>query len=464
MHKLLTDLVVLNEKGMFGLTQQNAHLSQGVLIFSIVYFLVTLVLALILADGLANRLSSPIKSIAEALHRKPTLGKRLKLLEPTSLEILILSNELKRLSGAGFQSEKVNVMEVVQQKNKLETVLESVEDALLVVDNDGKVTHCNKCMLSLIELDSSLIQGHLWHDLPTAGENYMKLRARIRPDMPDSQELELRFKGTNHQFSARSRKIAGSDGRPIAILYLLHDITEKRQREKFRAEFIDLLSHELKTPLQSLGTASELLTSQKSELPESVTPIVETIAEDVERIKAVANEFVQVTQSHSKVLKLKLEMVPLNQLLPEWIKPFRIVAKDRDVKLVFKQEGSDLVWANLDRVKFPWVVSNLLSNAIRFSPSGAEVEVILTDRNGAVEIQVKDHGPGVSEEDRRKLFEPFFQSAMTTTTGTKGLFGIGLTIAKEVVEAHDGRIEYFPRQPHGSDFRIILPFPPLNYT
>jgi signal transduction histidine kinase len=125
------------------------------------------------------------------------------------------------------------------------------------------------------------------------------------------------------------------------------------------------------------------------------------------------------------------------------------------------QEGSETIWANLDLVKFPWVVSNLLSNAIRHSPAGSEVSIVLTDRNGAVEIQIKDQGAGIPEPDRAHIFEAFFQG--TLATGGRGMFGVGLTIAKEVVEAHDGRIEYFPRIPTGSEFRITLPFPPLYY-
>jgi signal transduction histidine kinase len=212
-----------------------------------------------------------------------------------------------------------------------------------------------------------------------------------------------------------------------------------------------------------LGTASEFLSAHKSELPENMIPFAEIISEDVERIRGVANEFVQVTQSHSKIMKLKLENTLLSQLLLEWLKPFRLIAKDRDVKLEFKQEGSELIWANLDCVKFPWVVSNLLSNAIRFSPSGKTVDVILTDRNKSVEIIVKDEGPGVSPEDQRRMFEPFYQSPMETSSGKKGLFGIGLTITKEVVEAHDGRIEYYRRQPQGSEFRILIPFPVTDH-
>jgi NtrC-family two-component system sensor histidine kinase KinB len=371
---------------------------------------------------------------------------------------MILTTELNRLWERVTQTEKVNVQELISQKSKLESVLESVEDALLVVDREGVVTQANQCLQDLVVLPFDKIRGQKWNDLPTMNENYMKLRSLFGSETLDSLETELELKGAKRQYAARSREILAPNGNEVAKLYLLHDITEKRQKERFRSEFIDLLSHELKTPLQSLGTATELLVTQRAQLPETTKPLVDTILEDVERIKAVANEFVQVTQSHSKILKISLQKTALSHVINEWIKPFKIVAKDRQIKLSVKQEGSEVIWANLDQVKFPWVVSNLLSNAIRFSPQSSEVEIFITDRNGAVEIQVRDEGPGISEEDQRKMFDPFFQGNQTTS-GAKGLFGIGLTITKEVVEAHDGRIEYYRRQPRGSQFRITLPFP-----
>ncbi len=463
--RLISRLVDLNEAGMFSLAQENDNLSRKVLIAGAAYFLLTLIFGFILADGLATRLSRPLKSIAEVLHRRPAIGRRLKLVEPDTLELLILTTELSKLWERVTENSKVNVSELLQQKTKLETVLGSVEDGLLVIDLAGRVSHSNQCMLDLIGLGAEKVQGETWRDLPSLSDNYLKLRAILQEGMNEASEIELSFASASHQFAARSRSILDPAGLPISTLFLLHDITEKRQRERFRAEFIDLLSHEIKTPLQSLGTASELLDSQKSDVPEVLHPLIETIREDVERIKAVANEFVQVTQSHSKVLRLKLGIVALNELIPEWLKPFRIVAKDRGVLLQYSQEGSPIMWSNLDSVKFPWVVSNLLSNAIRFSPPGGTVQVLLTDRNGALEIQVKDEGPGIASEDQLRMFEPFFQSpAMMTTSGKRGLFGIGLTIAKEVVEAHDGRIEYHARHPRGSEFRIILPFPSGYYN
>jgi PAS domain S-box-containing protein len=461
----LDKILAINETAMFQLAESNQSMSERVLWGAIIYFFLSLILSALVADGLAARLSDPLKRIAEALHRRPAFGKKLKLIEPKSLEMLILSDELKRLWDRVSESDKVNFQEVVQQKSRLEAVLESVEDALLVIDRAGVVIQCNSCLLDLVGLPFSEVNGRVWGDLDTGADNYLKLRSILSENMSDAQEIELQLRGTKHQFSARFKKISASPTSQITgVLFLLHDITEKRQREKFRAEFIDLLSHELKTPLQSLGTATELLKSDREKLPENSRLMVDTITEDVERIRAVANEFVQVTQSHSKILKLKMESIALNTTLAEWLKPFSVIAKDRKVQLNYVQEGSPVIWGGIDSVKFPWVVSNLLSNAIRFSPPGSKVDVVLTDRNGFVEIQVNDEGPGISEEDQARIFEPFFQSPMTTSSGMKGLFGIGLTIAKEVVEAHDGRIEYHRRQPRGSQFRILLPFPVANYN
>ncbi len=455
----LRHLVDVNEKGMFSLAQGNEQLSRRVLVGTIAFFLLSLIASLLVADGLAMRISMPLKNIAEALHRRPVVGKKLKLVEANTLELLILTNELTRMWERVTQSERVNVREIIEQKSKLESVLEAAEDALLVVDANGVVSHANNCMLHLLYINTDYVIGKNWNDLPTTNENYIKLRALLNLDMSNSTEIELLLNHSKKQYSARARPISSPTDGVLATLYLLHDITEKRQKERFRSEFIDMLSHEIKTPLQSLGTATEYLNAQKHQLPEHMLPMIETIVEDVDRIKGVANEFVQVTQSHSKIMRLKLEMTPLNQVLPEWIKPFHIIAKDRNVRVVYVQEGSDIIWANLDRVKFPWVISNLVSNAIRFAPPGSEVTVVLTDLNESVEIQVKDEGPGVTEEDQKRMYEPFFQSSISTSSVAKGLFGIGLTIVKEVVEAHEGRIEYSLRKPQGSEFKIILPVP-----
>jgi len=423
----------------------------------LIYFVISLIVAIIFGDNLAERISKPLKSIAEALHSRPTFGRRLKLPEPTHLEMLILTAELNRLWERLSQSEKVNVAELLTEKTKLEALLESVEDALLVLDPDGRVGHCNECMAELVGLPRNEIQGQLWLDLSSASGNYLKMRELLHNDLSDGQEIDLEWRQKPAFFSARSRRIESAQTVRAGVLFLLHDITDKKQKEKFRSEFVDLLSHELKTPLQSLGTASELLSRERLLFTVDQRLLIDTVAEDVNRIRAVAQEFVQITQSHAKILKLRLEAIDLNQVIPEWIKPFVLVAKDRKVRVEFSPLPTGQAMAHIDGVKFPWVISNLLSNAVRFSPNGGLILIEVSSDNFGLTVSITDEGPGIAEAERERVFEPFYQSTMSTSSGARGLFGIGLTIAKEVVEAHDGNIQYFAVEPHGSRFEIHLP-------
>jgi len=459
MHRQLDKIILLNESAMFRLAQWNEQLSHRVLWGATFYFILTLILASVFARNIANRLSEPLRQISEILRGKPKLGKELKLPIPTNLEVLILNHELKRLWKSLNELNEINVIELVQQKKKLETVLISIEDALIVVNSEGLVSQCNDYFARLVGLEHEKIIGQKWRDLASMNDNYMKLREELHEEMIEGRELDMFIGDRKRSYSARWRPIEPIKGQVTGAVYLLHDITEKRQRDRLRAEIIDLLSHELKTPLQSLGTASELLSKNKKDFSDDTKILIDTVSEDVDRIRAVANEFVQVTQTHSKILKLKLERLPLSQLMPEWLKPFSVIARDKQIKIDFVQEGSQVIWVNVDSVKFPWVVSNLLSNAIRFSPNGSVVKISLNDQKEVVEIKVDDEGSGVPPEDRAKIFEPFFQSKSQSADGSRGLFGVGLTIAREVVEAHEGKIEYFPRSPNGSTFRIVLPLP-----
>jgi PAS domain S-box-containing protein len=377
----------------------------------------------------------------------------------SGLEVRILEHELTILWDRLSTLRKLNLDELASQKRWLEAVVTSVDDAILVLDRSEKVIHCNEGLLRLLGLEENQVIGHPWIDLPTASENYFKLRSLFVPSIPIDNAIELIYQGRKRIFSGRCRTVG-----EIGTLFLLHDITEQRQRDRLKSEFMGVLSHELKTPLQSLGTATELLLNiHASKSPAASQPsdeekmLLDTIHEDVARIRAVANEFVQVGSVDLQSLRLKLEPTPIGEKLKDWIKPFQVIGKERSVRIELLEEGSPQIWAKIDVVKFPWAVANLISNAMRVSPNNGTVQVHLSDRRGYADIEIRDEGPGVPEELRSRIFEPYFQGYDPKSNRLAGFLGLGLTITKEVVEAHDGEIEYFPRQGGGSTFRISLP-------
>lgn len=463
MHELLSGIISVNQKGMFRLAEDNERFGRTVFLGAIIFFVITLLLSYILGDSLANRLARPLKDMAEELRVGLTIDKKLRLPEPESLEMRILTNELLSLWRRLAEFRKVNVEELSAQTERLGTVLASVEDAILVLDNDGMVLHGSEGMLKLLNLALSDVVGQAWVDLPTGAENYLKLRGLLRADMVGDNAVELTVGGKRMVYAGRHRNILTVNGANSGQLYLLHDITEMRHRERLKAEFIGVLSHELKTPRQSLGTAAELLGNRKDQYGDDMKMLVETINEDVSRIRAVANDFMQVGLADHHSLKLKLERTPLNQLLQEWIKPFKVLARDKNASVEFEQDGSAPVWANIDIVKLPWAISNLLANAVRVSQPGQKVIVRLNDRVSTeyFQIDIVDEGPGIPEDVQKRMFEPYFQAPQGTMGASTGFLGLGLTIAKEVIEAHEGKIEYFGNRPRGSVFRIKLPSIPM---
>ena len=152
-----------------------------------------------------------------------------------------------------------------------------------------------------------------------------------------------------------------------------------------------------------------------------------------------------------------MRKIPLNPSLVEWTKPFRVLAKEKGIEIELKIAETKDCWANIDEVKFPWVLSNLLSNAIRIAPLQSKIEISLTADPENIYLEVADEGPGILPEIQKRIFDPYYQGPKLEGSQTKGFLGIGLTIAKEVVEAHEGSLEYFPRQPKGSLFRIKIP-------
>ncbi len=452
LREAIAGLVGVNERGMLQRLEEYLFIRNAIVFGAVAALILAIAWTFFLADNIAMRFSHPLRRAAEVFRERPPLGSGLRLPKPQALEVRILFDELTRLWSRLGELDALNVSRLLAEKRKLEVILESAEDAVLVSDAAGTVAHVSNRMLELLGLPRKAVLGHFWNDLSTCSENYLALRNALRPDMQGTYDIVLDRDGEEQIFTARRRDLCSSGGAVVGQVFLLSDITEKKRRDTLRAEMMDWISHELKTPMQSLGLAAELM-ARREGLDGEMTMLVDTVRQDAARLRAVARQFMEIARMNPGTLNLTLEEASLSEELSAWLKPFYLVAREAGIMITF-DSVQERVPVRIDKERFAWVASNLISNSLRVCSKGDAVQVRLAVENGEARLSVLDNGPGVPPELEPKLFEPFSHGR---TAGTKdGLAGLGLAIARTLVEAHGGTIRY-TRESGWSAFIVRLP-------
>lgn len=459
----LDALVKVNERGMFRRLDESSRTRDLMVLLGALLFLGGTVWAFFQADAIAARVAHPLRRAAEVFRGRPSLRGVLRLPEPQTLEVRILFDELERLWARLGELEALNVDALVEEKNKLGVILDAAEDAVLVLNAAGTVAHAGGRMLEILGLPARSVSGRPWVDLSTGAPNYRTLRDALKPDLQGIRDVELRPSSSGAAdpplvFAARRRELPGGRGQ----VYLLSDVTERRRGAALRSEMMDWISHELKTPIQSLGLAADLLVRRK-DLDEDMAMLVATVSQDAARLRTVAGQFMDIARMSPHALCLQPERVDLAALVPGWLGPFRLVAREKGVALEFRA-GAGVPAVDVDPGRFAWVVSNLVSNALRVTPPDGHVWV--TVEAGADEalaaaggrcavLKVEDDGPGMAPDVEERLFQPYSHGRAAGTR--EGLTGLGLAITRNIVEAHGGLVLYARRPGGGSAFTVLLP-------
>ncbi len=234
------------------------------------------------------------------------------------------------------------------------------------------------------------------------------------------------------------------------------DIQDRKRVEEMKNDFVSVVSHELRTPLTSIrGSLGLIAGGVAGELPEKARQLVEIAAKNCERLVRLVNDMLDVEKIESGTMGFRFAALELMPLVEQAVDVNRAYAEELGVELRIEEpvEGAR-VWADADRVL--QVMTNLLSNAAKFSPRDGTVEIaVRRGEAGRVRISVKDHGKGISPEFQPLVFERFAQ-ADSSSTRQKGGTGLGLSISKAIVERHGGRIG-FASEPGETTFTFELP-------
>ena len=338
---------------------------------------------------------------------------------------------------------------------QIEALVQASRSGILLVDRHSRVAFVNSAFRRLFALDDHELTG--W---PVAAvEASVKPVLREQPLRGEDRELEVHLPGEPKPrvLRAYSAKVAGIGGEPIGWMGVFDDVTRDREVDRMKTEFISTVSHELRTPLTSIKASMALLLDGETELDGETAELVQVSKRNADRLVRLVNDILDVSKIEAGRLQLDLQEHEVARLCAEAVAGIDGFAKKVGVVVrTSLAPGLPRLRADWDRVV--QVLTNLLSNALKFSPGGSEVDLVVSSRDAGVLFAVRDRGPGIPADFRDKLFTKFAQSdrAKREQEGT----GLGLAISRALVLAHGGEIWVESEPGHGASFFFTLPAAP----
>jgi PAS domain S-box-containing protein len=344
--------------------------------------------------------------------------------------------------------ENSNLASILFEKKRIETIINSMHDAILGLDEKLIIIFANEVACILIGMTAEQLNGRYAPDV--ALENDL-LRNLLVNDQP---RLKI-FADNRESFYSRESLSVNSKDKVIGKVIILKNITEYQQLDEAKTNFIATISHELKTPISSIKMSLKLLEDARiGEVNTEQKQLLENIDDDARRLLQITGELLDMAQVETGKLQLNFGSTHPKNIVDYAVKAIKFTADQKQVNInVQCDESLPEVHADLD--KTTWVLINLLSNAIKYSHEKSTVELVVKKHHSdEIEFSVQDHGKGIEEKYLSRLFERYFKvpNATADQTGT----GLGLAIAKDFIEAQSGKIEVNSELGAGSRFTFTL--------
>ena len=337
-----------------------------------------------------------------------------------------------------------------QQSTQL--ALDSLSDAVAICNPDGKIELANDAARRLFGLAPESTVSAAGNDKIT--QMFLRVCQEERPFQPKGYvaAIQIFIGEEEHFFLPQAIPIFDQQRQLVGVTLMLTDVTRLRRLDEVKNGLISTVSHELKTPLTSIRLAIHVLLGEKlGPLAPQQMEILATARQDSDRLYRVIEDLLDISRIESGSAEIKLQPVNVEDLILQATDKVRSAFLDHKITLDINV-ASDVPRVLADPTRFQLVFDNLLSNALKYTPTGGKVRVTAQAEGGMVRFAVEDTGIGIAPEHLPRIFEKFFR-----VPGQEHIdSGLGLTIAKEIVEAHGGAIEVASRPGKGTKFTFTV--------
>ncbi|MEQ7920997.1 KinB sensor domain-containing domain [Xanthomonas sp. WHRI 1810A] len=405
------------------------------------------------AHGIARRFGAPIEALAKAADNIGQGNFEVTLPISSAAEMNLLTRRFGVMAEALRQHQVTNVDELLAGQQRLQAVLDSIDDGLLMIDRQGRLEHLNPVAQRQLGWDENRVGLGLGEALnrPELDEQlYLVLRGGTLERAPE--DLSIEIDGEARLLTYSLTPVSHTKGHILGAVMVLHDVTEQRAFERVRSEFVLRASHELRTPVTGMHMAFGLLQERVSFPAESrEADLLKTVNEEMQRLMQLINDLLNFSRYQNGLQKLALAPFDVSDLLEESRQRFADQAQEQDIILLVEIQ-EPLPRLNADRAQLERVLDNLLDNALRHTPHGGLIRLQARRHGERLIVSVEDNGEGIAYGQQARIFEPFVQVGRK-----KGGAGLGLALCKEIVQLHGGRMGVYSRPAQGTQFYMALP-------
>lgn len=388
-----------------------------------------------------KRIVKPIKNVASVALSLIEGDFSIRADETLKGEIGLLGKTINELSVELYR----NISQLYIEKNRLQQVLNSLDEGMIAVDESKKITHYNKAFLTMFSLDEDRIKGAYIENFAGLNEELRELSQAIEGKYPIIksilyQEIILR---------TVIAPIENGKAEVVGAVILFRDITEIEKLETMRRDYVANVSHELRSPLTSIRGLIEPLKDSVVTDEEDKKRYYDIIYQESLRLSRLIDDIMELSRLQTNDAEIEKNYIDINPLLEMVYERYKRL--DEAIDLQYEVKSLPKVFSNYDRIEQILVI--LLDNAYKFTPKGGKIEIISKVTDEKVMITVKDTGQGISKEDLPYIFDRFYKSDKSRSRrGT----GLGLSIAKEILNIMGESIEVQSEVGNGSAFTFTI--------
>jgi two-component system, OmpR family, phosphate regulon sensor histidine kinase PhoR len=358
-----------------------------------------------------------------------------------------------------FARQQEQERQIVGRESGTQTILGAMEDGVLVVDARSRITLMNSTFQKLFDLRDPAVGVPLLEAVRHATLDQL-IAETLGTGEAMKSELSVADSRTHNErhIEVSAVPIKKADDEMSGAVVLFHDITELKQVDQIRREFVANVSHELRTPLSILRGYIEVLLDEPETPREELVRILSIMERHSKRLQRLVHDLLSLAQLESSQATLELSSVRVDELFSNLIRDWKEKLTAKNLKVIVDLPSEELTF-HADGTRLEEVLHNLLDNAVKFSRENGQIHLRATRRGSDMVLSVADYGIGIGKEHLPRIFERFYRADKARSRELGGT-GLGLAIVKHIAQLHGGRVEADSELGRGTTIRVVLPETP----